>query len=489
METELICTRNLPLNGSMPRSSTRVLPETAMCLPRQPGANPTGNYPCNCDPWCNWSHQSSRPCWTPFQSGSSPPWHESRPRLSAWCSKASSAIFCWSSAVATSRSAACFLNTATCLARLPLNCILQTKEQEEECWELWVELTTVWIFLVWTDSIVTWNCSVVFEMLLTCCSRNRRTLHLPSRSRSLRRCSGSWWRCPSRPWWQSSGHPCCPHDTWLAWMTLMPAFILQLTLFRSFSSLLLTFFCTCSSLRLGVLFNFFCTCLPCCWECSSLSRWSALLSSITLFWASHFFAVNNPFSLTDLLASCHQDHPSVRAHPVCWLELCSLSGVTVCECVSLAPPAPYTFRLRSVVPWFVKDLHPNTTRSELSLHFGMVMNSAVPRLWPLWCVAGNTSSLEPPLRRRTALLVWLCSAWFPAIIHNGPSSSSWPCAGSHPSLNSILSAQHVTVCIRLSPSMIRSGFACTVLDISLSLCCCVVIRCRVWAVATIHSQP
>ena len=180
----------------------------------------------------------------------------------------------------------------------------------------------------------------------------------------------------------------------------VPVFFLELTL-------LLTFFCTCSSLRLGMLFNFFCTCLP-CWECSSLSRCgSALLSSITLFWASDFFAVNNPFSLTDLLASCHQDHPSVRAHPVCWLELCSLSGVAVCECVSLAPRAPYTFRLRSVVPrravcqglarmvWW----SPSTTRSELSLHFGMVVNSAVPRLWPLWCVAGNTSSLEPPLRR------------------------------------------------------------------------------------------
>ena len=139
--------------------------------------------------------------------------------------------------------------------------------------------------------------------------------------------------------------------------------------------------------------------------------------------------VDNPLTSTDLLASCHQNHPYVRVHPVCWLELCLLSGVAVCECVSLAPRAPYSHRLRSVVPWFVKGLHcldelfarpradprvffrtllhmlrvvqwsPSTTRSELSLHFGMVVNSAVPRLWPLLCVVGNTSSLEPLPRR------------------------------------------------------------------------------------------
>ena len=42
---------------------------------------------------------------------------------------------------------------------------------------------------------------------------------------------------------------------------------------------------------------------------------------------------------------------------LCSFELCSLSGVAVCECVSLAPRAPCTHRLRSVVPWFVKGLH------------------------------------------------------------------------------------------------------------------------------------
>ena len=41
----------------------------------------------------------------------------------------------------------------------------------------------------------------------------------------------------------------------------------------------------------------------------------------------------------------------------CLLELYSLPGVAACECVSLAPRAPYSHRLRSVVPWFVKGMH------------------------------------------------------------------------------------------------------------------------------------
>ena len=112
---------------------------------------------------------------------------------------------------------------------------------------------------------------------------------------------------------------------------------------------------------------------------------------------------------------------------------------------------------------------PSTTRFELSLHFGMVVNSAVPRLWPLWCVAGNTSSLKPPLRRSisktancTSRLALLC-----LVSRDHPQWSRGPCARGHPSRFSRLST--VTVCIRLSLSMTRSGFACTALDISLDI--------------------
>ena len=132
-----------------------------------------------------------------------------------------------------------------------------------------------------------------------------------------------------------------------------------------------------------------------------------------------------------------------------------------------------------MVPWFVKGLHcldelfarpradprvlfrtllhvlrvvrwsPSTTRSELSLHFGMVVNSAVPRLWPLLCVAGNTSSLEPlasPRRSisQTGELHPSRQALLCLVSRDRPQWSFlllWPCAGGHPSLSSILSAQ------------------------------------------------
>ena len=56
-----------------------------------------------------------------------------------------------------------------------------------------------------------------------------------------------------------------------------------------------------------------------------------------------------------LLASCHQDHPSVRVSG--FTLSCVRSPASLfCECVSLVPRAPYTHRLRSVVPWFAKGL-------------------------------------------------------------------------------------------------------------------------------------
>ena len=43
---------------------------------------------------------------------------------------------------------------------------------------------------------------------------------------------------------------------------------------------------------------------------------------------------------------------SGHVYPNCWLhfELCSFTGVAACECVSLAPRAPNSYRLRSVIP-------------------------------------------------------------------------------------------------------------------------------------------
>ena len=156
-----------------------------------------------------------------------------------------------------------------------------------------------------------------------------------------------------------------------------------------------------------------------------------------------------------LWVSFHQDHPSVRVHPVCWRT--RSPGVAVCECVNLAPRAPYTHHLRSVVPWFVKGLRwfdelcarpradprvrcawsgvtqnhslPSPSHGcvcrgrclQSSVLRGMVVNSAVPRVLPLSCVAGNTSSLSLCLEGlHTAPFVGLCSARSPAIVHCGP---------------------------------------------------------------------
>ena len=82
-------------------------------------------------------------------------------------------------------------------------------------------------------------------------------------------------------------------------------------------------------------------------------------TSITVFWilSESLPAVGYPLFMpaigyalftscgSALLASFHQDHSSVRIHPVCCFELCLLSGVAVCECVNLVPRAPYTHRL------------------------------------------------------------------------------------------------------------------------------------------------
>ena len=50
----------------------------------------------------------------------------------------------------------------------------------------------------------------------------------------------------------------------------------------------------------------------------------------------------------------------------------TFSGVAVCECVSLAPRAPHTHRLRSVVPWFVKGLR-SSLAVVMALHEPLAM--------------------------------------------------------------------------------------------------------------------
>ena len=115
--------------------------------------------------------------------------------------------------------------------------------------------------------------------------------------------------------------------------------------------MLLTFFCTCSSLLLGTLFSTRCG--------------STLLSSVihhgVLDLRLLCLIVDSPLSSTELLASCLQERPvwpSSPSVPTLLHELCSLSGVSACECVRYAPRAPNSHRLRNVVPWFRQGLAP-----------------------------------------------------------------------------------------------------------------------------------
>ena len=235
--------------------------------------------------------------------------------------------------------------------------------------------------------------------------------------------------------------------------------------------MLLTFFSTCSSPRLGMLFCSSARVRPCCWECSFLPLWvrSCLPAVGPLFWL--------------LVSGIIQ---SGRVYPDCWLqlELCSLPGVAACECVSLAPRAPTSHRLRSVIPisripsplhvlthvfdsacsltccsrsgspqphrltpsaLHVQRCPPELECSGSSLHFSAwswtppcrvcghsCASPGTPRRWSL-CLEGLLS----------APFVGLCFARFPAIVHCGPpsvvcwtaqqhseecSSPSWHCA-------------------------------------------------------------
>ena len=99
-----------------------------------------------------------------------------------------------------------------------------------------------------------------------------------------------------------------------------------------------------------------------------------------------------------LLASFHQDHPSVRIYPVCWRTRSPAS----------------LFASASVSP------HERRTHRFCGFTLGMVVNSAVPCVLPLSCVAGNTSSLSLCFKGvHIAPFVGLWSARFPAIVHCG----------------------------------------------------------------------
>ena len=162
----------------------------------------------------------------------------------------------------------------------------------------------------------------------------------------------------------------------------------------------LTFSSTCSSPRVGILL-FFCTCSsllfkmlfsPAVGPLLSTRRGSALLYPL----------------VTGIIQSGH-------VYPDCWLhfELCSLPGVAACQCVSLAPRAPNSHRLRSVpVSRIPSRLHVLTH----------VFDSACSLACCSWSGSPQPHRLTPPRAARAevssrARVLWLVVALLGMVAH------------------------------------------------------------------------
>ena len=141
-----------------------------------------------------------------------------------------------------------------------------------------------------------------------------------------------------------------------------------------------------------------------------------------------------------LLASFHLDHPSVRVYPVCWRTRAPYTPSFAVWCLGLSRACVVSTSCSPVhVLTHVFAAHgPVSPRTLAPLPFtrlcvwralspelgcftlGMVVNSAMPCVLPLSCVAGNTSTLSLCLEGlHTAPFVGLCSARSPAIVHCG----------------------------------------------------------------------
>ena len=96
-----------------------------------------------------------------------------------------------------------------------------------------------------------------------------------------------------------------------------------------------------------------------------------------------------------LLASFHQDHPSVgpHVHSGFWLELCSLPGVAVLRVRQSRPASAVHTVFCSVVPWFVKDLR-------CSLAVVMALHEPLAVVMLAMALHGSPASLSDELFAR-----------------------------------------------------------------------------------------
>ena len=179
-----------------------------------------------------------------------------------------------------------------------------------------------------------------------------------------------------------------------------------------------------------MLFPFFCTCMPCCWVCSSLTRCgSALLSSITVFWISGFFALLSTIlfprpifwllvtrtihlfvftqsaslscarSPASLLASASVSPRERRTHTV--FAVWCLGSSRACGGPTSCSPVHVLTVFSSYVFSSVRFLH-----AVLRVVWLFCASLGTPRCWSL-CLESLHS----------APFVGLCSARFPVIVH------------------------------------------------------------------------
>ena len=123
---------------------------------------------------------------------------------------------------------------------------------------------------------------------------------------------------------------------------------------------------------------------------TSITVFWILFESLPAVWLCCFHACSWQCSKTScgsaLKVSFHQDHSSVRIHPVCCFELCLLSGASLFASASISPRERRTHNLRNVVPWFVKGFRwfnelfarPRADPRVRCAWFGVTQNHSLP---------------------------------------------------------------------------------------------------------------
>ena len=235
-------------------------------------------------------------------------------------------------------------------------------------------------------------------------------------------------------------------------MDLVPVFVLDLVLSWTLScpclqlAMLLTFFSTCSSLQLGLLFYSSARVHPCCWEYSFHPLWvrssgflSPESSNPAMFTHTAGFSLSCVRSPASLLASVSVSPCERRTHTTCE-ALVSLRTYVVSRNPSLVHVLANVFDSAcslTCCSWSGSPQpHRHTPPRCACIGFPELGCSGSSSFsawsWTPPCRVCGHSCASPGTPRRWSLclegllsapFVRLCSAWFPAIVHCGPPSA------------------------------------------------------------------